>query len=63
MAWLRADVVVDALWVLGVLTTALACVLYSRRAIRERDIALAWMTGIAAAVFSLAAVLYVWWVW
>jgi hypothetical protein len=53
----------DALWVLGVLITALVCVLYSRRAAREQDIVLAWTAGIASAVFWLAAVLYVWWVW
>jgi hypothetical protein len=51
------------LWVLGVLITALVCVLYSRRALREQDTALAWAAGITAAVFWLAALLYVWWVW
>jgi hypothetical protein len=58
MAWID-----DSLWVLGVLITALVCVLYSRRAAREQDIVLAWTAGIAAAVFWLAAVLYLWWVW
>jgi hypothetical protein len=58
MAWIE-----NTLWTMGVLTTALVCVLYSRRALRERDTALAWTAGIAAGVFWLAAALYVWWVW
>jgi hypothetical protein len=58
MPWLG-----DALWVLGMLLTALACVMFSRRALRDRDMALAWTAGIAAAVISLADVLFIWWVW
>ena len=63
MPWLRADGVGDALWVVGVLLTALVFVLYSRRASREGDTVLAWTAGFAAAVFRLAAVWFVWWVW
>ncbi|HET7270199.1 MAG TPA: hypothetical protein VFI90_03850 [Rubrobacter sp.] len=58
MAWVD-----DALWILGVLITAFVCVLYSKRAAREQDIVLALTSGIAAAVFWLAAVSDNWWVW
>jgi hypothetical protein len=58
MAWIE-----DTLWTMGVLTTALVSVLYSRRALQEQDTALAWTAGITAVVFWLAAALYVWWVW
>jgi hypothetical protein len=53
----------DALYVLFLLLTALVFVLYSVRAARDQDIALAWASGIGAVVLVMGAVLYSWWVW
>ncbi len=53
----------DTLWVVGVLLVAATCLWYVRAGLREGDAVLVVGGILAAAGFTLAALLYWWLVW